>query len=39
MLTNKKVLYQVKLILDCLPDNEYALIPKDTIDYIENNYE
>ena len=39
MLTNKKMLYQVKLILDCLPDNEYALIPKDTIDYIENNYE
>lgn len=39
MLTNKKMLYQVKLILDCLPDNEYALIPKDTINYIENNYE
>ena len=38
MLTKAKSLYQVKLILDCLPEEEYELIPQETIDYIENNY-
>ena len=39
MVTKEKALYQVKLILDYLPDEEYKLIPKETIDYIENNFE
>ena len=39
MLTKAKVLYQVKLILDYLPEEEYKLIPQDEIDYIENNFE
>lgn len=39
MLTKAKVLYQVKLILDSLPQNEYDLIPKNVIDYIEENFE
>lgn len=39
MLTKEKMLYQVKLILDYLPDKEYKLIPKETINYIEENYE
>lgn len=39
MLTKGGILYQVKLILDYLPDEEYQLIPQDTIDFIENNFE
>ena len=39
MLSKEKMLYQVKLILDYLPEDEYELISDDTIDYIENNYE
>ena len=39
MLTKEKILYQVKLILDYLPEEEYKLISKDTVDYIESNYE
>lgn len=39
MLSNKKALYQVKLILECLPQEEYKLIPKETLEYIENNLE
>ncbi len=39
MLARGKSLYQVKLILDCLPIEEYKLIPKETIDYIEKNFE
>ena len=39
MLSNRKMLYQVKLILDYLPEEEYRLIPQDMINYIENNYE
>lgn len=39
MLTKEKALYQVKLILQYLPEEEYNLIPKQTIDYIENNFE
>ena len=39
MLSKAKALYQVKLILDYLPEEEYRLIPKETIDYIENNFE
>ena len=31
MLTKAKMLYQVKLILDYLPEEEYNLIPKETI--------
>ena len=38
MLTNEKALYQVKLILDCLPKEEYETIPKDIVNYIENNW-
>ena len=33
------MLYQVKLILDYLPEEEYNLIPKETINYIEDNFE
>ena len=39
MLSKAKTLYQVKLILDYLPAEEYRLIPQETIDYIENNFE
>ena len=39
MLTKAKALYQVRLILDYLPDEEYKLIPQETIDYIEENFE
>ena len=39
MLTKAKMLYQVKLILDYLPKEEYNLIPKETINYIEENFE
>lgn len=38
-MTKEKSLYQVKLILDYLPEEEYEKIPKETIDYIENNME
>lgn len=38
-MTKSKALYQVKLILDCLPQEEYNLIPQETIDYIEDNFE
>lgn len=34
-----KILYQVKVILDYLPKEEYDLIPKETIEYIEDNFE
>ena len=39
MLSKAKAMYQVKLILDYLPDEEYKLIPQETIDYIEDNFE
>ena len=39
MVTKEKALYQVKLILDYLPEEEYKLIPKEMIDYIEDNFE
>ena len=39
MLSKEKMLYQVKLILDYLPEEEYKLIPQETIDYIEDNFE
>ncbi len=39
MLSKEKALYQVKLILDYLPQEEYDLIPQNTIDYIEDNFE
>ena len=39
MLSKSKALYQVKLILDYLPEEEYKLIPQETIDYIEDNFE
>lgn len=39
MLTKAKMLYQVKLILDYLPEEEYNLIPEETINYIEDNFE
>ena len=38
-MTKSKALYQVKLILDYLPKEEYDLIPQETIDYIEDNFE
>ena len=38
-MTKSEALYQVKLILDYLPEEEYKLIPKETIDYIEENFE
>ena len=39
MMTKEKALYQVKLILEALPEEEYQLISKDTLEYIEKNYE
>lgn len=39
MVTKAKALYQVKLVLDYLPEEEYKLIPQETIDYIEENFE
>ena len=39
MLYRAKALYQVKLILECLPEEEYKLIPQEKIDYIEENFE
>lgn len=39
MISKEKALYQVKLILDYLPEEEYKLIPQETIDYIEDNFE
>ena len=39
MLSQAKVLYQVKLILDYLPEEEYKLISQEMIDYIEDYYE
>lgn len=39
MVTKSKALYQVKLVLDYLPEEEYKLIPQETIDYIEENFE
>ena len=39
MLSQAKVLYQVKSILDYLPEEEYKLIPQEMIDYIEDNFE
>lgn len=36
-MTKEKSLYQTKLILDYLPEEEYELIPKDMIEYIEAN--
>ena len=38
-MTKEKALYQTKLILDCLPSQEYDLIPKDLIEYIKTNME
>lgn len=39
MISKEKALYQVKLILDYLPEEEFRLIPQETIDYIEDNFE
>ena len=39
MIINSKSLYQVKLVLDYLPKEEYILIPKETINYINDNFE
>lgn len=38
-MTKEKALYQVKLILDNLTEEEYSLIPKEDIDYINQNME
>lgn len=38
-MTKKQSLYQVKLILDYMPDDEYNKIPQDTINYILQNME
>lgn len=37
MLSKPQYLYQAKLIIDCFPKEDYALIPKETIKYIEAN--
>ena len=39
MMAKDKALYQVKVILDYLPRDEYALISPETIEYIDENYE
>jgi len=38
-MTKEKALYQVKLILDNLNEEEYNLIPKEDIEYINENME
>ena len=38
MISKAKALYQVKLILEYLPEEEYELIPQEMIDQIENNF-
>lgn len=37
MLSKPQYLYQVKLIIDCFPEEDYNSIPKETLNYIENN--
>ncbi len=37
MLSKSQYLYQAKLIIDCLPKEEYDSIPKKTLNYIEEN--
>ncbi len=39
MLKKEKSLYQVKLILGYLPKEEYALIPQEIIQYVDQNAE
>lgn len=39
MLPKAKAIYQVKLILDYLPDEEYKMIPQEIKDYIDDNFE
>lgn len=39
MISKEKALYQVKVILDYLPEEEYNLISNETIEYIEDNFE
>ena len=38
-MTKGKTIYQVKLILEHLPEEEYKLIPKHVIEYINENAE
>lgn len=37
MITEEQALYQTKLVLDCLPIEEYILIPRKIIKFIESN--
>ncbi len=37
MITMEEAFYQAKLILDCLPSDEYQLIPKNDIDFLKKN--
>ena len=39
MISKAKALYQVKVILDYLPEDEYKLIPKETLYYSVDNFE
>lgn len=39
MLTKEQYLYQAKLIIDCLQEEEYKQIPKGILEYIEENME
>lgn len=38
-MTNNQALYQVKLILDYMPDEDYKQIPEETIQFIHKNME
>lgn len=38
-MTKEKALYQAKLIIENLSDEEYALIPQDFLDYVNENME
>ena len=38
-MTKEKALYQVKLIFDAMDENDYKRIPRETIDYVEQNME
>ena len=38
-MTKEKALYQAKLVIENLSDEEYALIPEEFLEYVNSNYE
>lgn len=37
-MTNEEALYQAKLIIEQLPENEYNMLPSDKVKYINENF-